>query len=204
MVILVTSSGVLSPGPLFFGALLQGTKQGARAGLALSTGHMIIEFPLVLLLALGLLTIAAQPLVGHFIGLTGGAALIVFGFLQIREAVRIRSPETFAGRDRRSRGSLTLGLLLTGLNPFFIVWWLTVGGKVILDAVLLASLLGVLIMYASHIWMDYAWLTTVAYLAGRGRGLIGTRTYRLMLALFAIVLLYFGGVFVSSALQVTS
>lgn len=203
MVILVTSSGVLSPGPLFFGAVLQGTKQGARAGLALSTGHMIVEFPLVLLLAFGLVTMATQPLIGRFIGLIGGTALIVFGLLQVREAVRIRSSGTFAEQNRRSRGSLSLGLFLTGLNPFFIVWWLTVGGKVILDAIMFASILGVLIMYVSHVWMDYAWYTTISYLAGGGRRSFGTRGYRVMLALFAIVLLYFGGIFILNALQIT-
>jgi len=198
-VIIVTSSGVLAPGPLFFGTIFQGSRYGARAGLASSIGHTIIEFPLVLLLALGLITVATQPFAQQFIGLIGGSVLILFGLLQIRNAVTLRHVEQHDYQGRFSRSSLALGLIFTGLNPFFIVWWLTVGGKIILDAVIFASLIGVLIMYAAHIWMDYVWLTTIAHLARKGRNLLGSRTYRFILVAFGLALLYFGGTFVLAA-----
>ena len=64
---------------------------------------------------------------------------------------------------------MILGVGLTGLNPFFIVWWLTVGLGLVVQAVEFGALLGVFIMYVSHVWMDYAWLTGTAHLAVRGK-----------------------------------
>jgi threonine/homoserine/homoserine lactone efflux protein len=63
--------------------------------------------------------------------------------------------------------ALVLGVGLTALNPYFILWWLTVGLGLVVQAVELGALLGVLIMYVSHVWMDYAWLTGTAYLSAR-------------------------------------
>jgi len=51
-VVLVTASGALAPGPLFFATVSHGTRSGAKGGLAFSIGHTLVEFPLVLLLAL--------------------------------------------------------------------------------------------------------------------------------------------------------
>ncbi len=201
-VILVTSSGVLAPGPLFFGTLLHGTKHGAKAGLASSFGHMVVEFPLVILLALGLITVANQPIIALLIGSVGGVALLVFGVMQIRTSILQKGPpQSSIGPRGVSTSSFVLGLTLTGLNPFFILWWLTVGSKLILDAVLFAGLYGVLILFSAHIWMDYAWLTTVAYAARRGVQLLTARTYRWLLIVFGFVLVYFGVNFLLSAIQ---
>jgi len=89
-----------------------------------------------------------------------------------------------------------LGVVLTGLNPFFIVWWLTVGLGLVVQAVELGALLGVFIMYVSHVWMDYAWLTGTAYLAARGKTLIQARGYKLLLIALALLLIYFGAGFI--------
>ena len=55
-VILVSASGVLTPGPLFFINIIYGSKQGVTAGIKIAFGHTMIEFPLVITLALGLFT----------------------------------------------------------------------------------------------------------------------------------------------------
>jgi threonine/homoserine/homoserine lactone efflux protein len=53
-IIVVTASGALAPGPLFFANLAHGTKSGPKGGLAFSIGHTLVEFSLVILLALTL------------------------------------------------------------------------------------------------------------------------------------------------------
>jgi len=55
-VILVSTSGVLSPGPLFFINLIYGSKQGITGGIRIAFGHTMVEFPLVITLAIGLFT----------------------------------------------------------------------------------------------------------------------------------------------------
>lgn len=161
---------------------------------------MLVEFPLTLLLAVGLLTVAALPIVQSTIGLVGGVALLGFGALQLWSAWRYRATAPRPEPRGASRGALVLGITFTAVNPFFLVWWFTIGSKLILDALALAYLTGVLVMYAAHVWMDYAFLTASAHLARRGTQLLGARRYRWVLAGLALILLYFGGSFVWSAL----
>jgi len=190
-VVLVTASGALAPGPLFFATVSHGTRSGAKGGLWVSVGHTLIEFPLVLLLASGLLTAYSQPVVQLVVGVAGGVALLIFGALQIRGALRAKFSDSGLG-EVKLRSPLLLGLGLSGLNPFFIGWWLTVGMKLILDAVALASLAGIVLMYVFHVWMDYAWLILMAHFARMGRDLVGTRGYRVLMAFFGVILICYG------------
>jgi threonine/homoserine/homoserine lactone efflux protein len=184
------------PGPLFAANVLQGTRGGARSGFIISIGHMLVELPLVMVMGLGISSLLNLPGFATVVGLIGGSALIIFGVLQIRDVTRSsfgNEPVESAGQQKKS---LMLGVALTGLNPFFIVWWLTVGLGLVVQAVELGALLGVLIMYVSHVWMDYAWLTGTAYLAARGKTLIQARGYRLLLIGLALLLIYFGAGFI--------
>lgn len=196
-VVAVTASGALAPGPLFFTNITQGAKSGAKGGLAFSVGHTIFELSLVLFLAFTLQIVVNEPLITLVVGVVGGVALLVFGFLQIREAVFSKLTVTGKG-GVRARSPLLLGMLFTGLNPYFIIWWLTIGMTLIVNALFLASFAGVLLMYVSHVWMDYAWLIGTAYLARRGTSLIGGRGYKLLMIVFGAILIFFGLYFLSS------
>ena len=198
-VVVVTASGALAPGPAFFANIAQGTKSGAKGGLAFSVGHTIFEFSLVILLAFTLQTVANEPLIKLVVGVAGGAALLIFGFLQIREAL---TPKTAVSNMEKipSKNPLLLGVLFTGLNPYFIIWWLTAGMPLIENALSLASFAGVLIMYVSHVWMDYVWITGTAYLAKKGINLAGKKGYKTMMVIFGIILVFFGLYFITSPL----
>jgi threonine/homoserine/homoserine lactone efflux protein len=197
-IVVVTASGALAPGPLFFVNLAHGTKSGAKGGLAFSIGHTLVEFSLVVLLALGLSTVVNEPTVQSIVGIIGGAFLLVFGLLQIR---RFALPKTeAAARDAGpSRNPVLLGSVFTGLNPYFLIWWLTVGVKLVWDSVNFASWVGVILMYVAHVWMDYVWLTGTAYLAKRGRSLVGSHGYRLAMVAFGAILIGFGVYFLLSS-----
>lgn len=201
-VVVVTASGALAPGPLFFTNIAHGTRSGAKGGFAFSVGHTIFELSLVLFLAFTLQIVINEPLITVVVGAVGGAALLVFGFLQIRESLASKS---LAVRKTgiKPRNALVLGTLFTGLNPYFIIWWLTIGITLIVNALVLASFAGVLIMYVSHVWMDYAWLTGTAYLARRGTSLVGGRGYRVVMMIFGAILILFGLYFLVSALSAT-
>ena len=198
-VIVVTASGALAPGPLTFATITHGSKEGAKSGLFCAIGHTLVEFPLVLALALGLLAAVGQPLVKSLIGIVGGTGLIVFGAIQIYETATHGRPEQTPRRKRLPGSSLLLGLALTGLNPYFILWWLTIGSVLIIQALAFAALLGVILMYVSHVWMDYAFLTLLAHFAKKGMKIFGSKYYRGALIAFGIILIYYGSTFVLTA-----
>jgi threonine/homoserine/homoserine lactone efflux protein len=199
-VVVVTASGALAPGPMFFGLLIHGSKQGAKSGFSAAVGHTMVEFPLVLALALGLLAAASQPSIKFAIGLLGGVGLIGFGVLQIYETIK-RKPYSAQRPKRLPASSLVLGIALTGLNPYFILWWLTIGSVLIVQALAFAAIIGVLIMYLAHVWMDYAFLTTLAHLGKKGEAIVGSRYYKLVLIAFGLILVYYGATFALGAIM---
>ena len=189
-VVIVTASGAFAPGPLTFGIIIHGSEGGARSGIACATGHMIVEFPLVLALAFGLTAAISQPSIKTIVGLIGGVGLICFGAMQIYETLKKKISKTWTSNLPGS--SILLGLALTCLNPYFILWWFTIGSMLILQALTYAALLGVFIMYLSHVWMDYAFLTALAHFGKKGKAFLGSRYYQLILFAFGIILVYYG------------
>ena len=196
-VIILTASGALAPGPLFFATITHGTKHGAKSGLIFSIAHTVVEFLLIMLLALGLLTVASEPIVKMVIGLIGGIVLIAFGTIQIRNSI-ISNPEDLKKPKASYRHLFILGLAFTGLNPYFILWWLTVGAQLIIIALEFAALIGVLFMFVCHVWMDYVWLTGTAYFAKKGTNIMGLKWYKPLLIVFGVILIYFGIIFIIS------
>ena len=195
-VILVTASGALAPGPLFFATITHGSRSGAKSGLIFSIAHTVVEFSLIMLFAVGLLTVASEPFVRLVIGVLGGSVLILFGLLQIRNAF-ISTSKVDEHATPSHRHLFFIGIIFTGLNPYFILWWLTVGAQLILIALEFAALAGVVFMYLCHVWMDYAWLTGIAHFAKKGRSIIGLKWYRLLLGGFGGILIYFGITFIA-------
>ena len=201
-IVVVTASGALAPGPLFFGIIMHGSKEGARSGFSSAIGHMIVEFPLVLGLAFGLLAAANQPLIKAVIGLVGGTGLIGFGMVQIYETVKSKASSDETGTSRKlPASSLVLGVALTGLNPYFILWWLTIGSTLIIQALAFAAIFGVLLMYVAHVWMDYAFLTALAHFARKGKSIVGSRYYKILLIAFGIIIVYYGASFIMDAVR---
>jgi threonine/homoserine/homoserine lactone efflux protein len=165
-VVLLTASGALAPGPLFFQTISKGAQMGARSGLIFSLSHTVVEFSLVMALAFGLFEIKDNVLVRDGIGILGGVVLIGFGVYQLMGSLKTKqAPEIQVVSSHRL---FLIGILFTGLNPYFIVWWVTVGSNLILMALELAAFAGVIFMFVCHVWMDYVWLTAVAYFSKKG------------------------------------
>lgn len=198
-IVLVTASGALAPGALFFANISYGSKFGAKSGLIFSISHTVVEFSLIMVFALGLLTVANEPIVQLIVGIIGGIFLIVFGIVQIRNSLLFKTEKSKASKSSFHH-LFFIGLVFTGLNPLFIVWWLTVGAELILISLAFASLAGVIFMYLCHVWMDYVWLIGIAHLAKKGTNVIGLKWYRGLMAVFGAILIYFGIIFFIGAI----
>ncbi|MBM3141117.1 MAG: hypothetical protein FJZ92_13160 [Chloroflexi bacterium] len=91
-----------------------------------------------------------------------------------------------------------LGALVSVANPYWIVWWATVGSKLTSDS-LAAGWPGPAAVFVGHILSDLIWLTGVAALVSSGtRRLGGDGWYRGLLGACALFLLAIGGYFVVS------
>jgi len=90
-------------------------------------------------------------------------------------------------------GPLMVGMIFTAMNTFFVIWWLTVGIKLISDTIYLFGIVeGAFLLFLFHIWMDYAWLALTAYLISKGWSIVKMRSYHLFMVCINIVLISYG------------
>ena len=190
-VIVISASGVMSPGPLFAANIFYGIKGGLKSGLKISFGHTIVEFPLIVLLGFGTFSFDAFPNFRELIAIIGAIGLFAFAALQIKSVFKNNS--NF--KDQSKFGPLQAGVFLSAFNPFFIIWWLTIGFKMISDAIGIWSIWGIAVLFGLHIWMDYAWLGGTAYLSARGLKFFSNKNYKFFTAGISLVLIYFGTTF---------
>jgi len=196
IVIIISASGVMSPGPLFAANIFYGLKEGAKGGLKMSFGHTVVELPLIILLGIGIVSLESVPQFRIIIAVVGALGLFGFAGLQLRSAF---------GQDKNSQiktkyGPFFSGILFSALNPFFIIWWFTVGFKLISDSIVLWSLGGLFVLFALHIWMDFAWLASTAYLSAKSSKFLSQKNYRFVFIAISGFMIYFGITFLLDVL----
>lgn len=190
-IVLITCSGALSPGPLSFAVVAGGMRRGWRFGVLAAAGHAAFEFPLFLGLALGAAGALSSPAAVRGISLLGGAALILFAFGMFREGWGLLRGGAGSAVFSWRRGGFATGLAFTALNPYFAAWWASAGLKVILDVWACGGLAAVLLAYPLHVWVDFAWLGLLAFIASRG-GALSSRVQAGLVFAFGAALLYYG------------
>jgi threonine/homoserine/homoserine lactone efflux protein len=198
-VILISTSGVLSPGPLFFINLLYGSRYGSFVGLKIASGHAIVEFPLIIILSYSLYTFSSfniSDVVFKFIGTIGGIFILFFSILQIHSILRDKKSNQSQGITNTKfniRSPILVGFIFTILNPFFLVWWFTIGSKMISDSLVNFGLVeGTSIVFFSHIWMDYFWLWFTSFMINKGKSIIKEKVYRIFVFAISVILGIYG------------
>jgi threonine/homoserine/homoserine lactone efflux protein len=201
-VVLLSTIGVLSPGPLFFINLFYGSREGMYAGVKVAYGHTIVELPLIIILALGLSKFSSLYLISNgnlkIIGLIGGVSITIFSLIQIYSIIRKKvaididvtgNKNYFSKIKHKRNGPIILGIFFSALNPFFLIWWSTVGLKLISDSILLFGvILGAIFTFFLHIWMDYAWLIVTSYTISKGISILKAKYYNVSLMVLSIFL----------------
>src|ERR1051325_9202251 len=194
-IILVSISGVFSPGPLLFANLALSKYGGFWSGIKIAIGHTIIELPLIIFLSLPFTVLSPVITTGiiKIISFIAGIFLIAFGILYVVRLIRANEVIHSSIYSSRIENPYLAGIMFTGLNPFFIVWWTTIGVKLITDSIsLLGHVAGVAFLFFVHIWMDYAWLGVAAYLAARGFNVLSSEYHKYVTLLLAVPLFYYG------------
>jgi len=193
LVIIISVSGVMSPGPLFAANITYGLKEGFRSGIKIAIGHSIVELPLVILLGIGAFSLEIFPEFRVIISIFGAITLFGFAGIQIKSIFKKNGGIS----TKPKHGPIITGILFSALNPFFIIWWLTIGLKLISDAMLVWAFAGVLIVFVFHIWMDFVWLGMVAFFASKSVKIISNRNYKIIMAGLSLILIYFGITFLT-------
>lgn len=185
-VVVISLSGVMAPGPVTAATLAAGTR-ARHAGSLIAVGHGIVEFPLMLLIIAGAGTLLASSIVMTCIGILGGAVLVVTGGFIFRS---LQESRNLAAKPTR-RGPIWTGIVLTGGNPYFIVWWVTIGLTLASRALQLGAL--AFVMFAVVHWLcDLVWLEALSLAGFNGTRLLGDRVQKVVLGSCSIALIGLG------------
>ena len=76
-------------------------------------------------------------------------------------------------------------------NPYWTIWWLTIGVGLVLGAQKI-GVLGIIVFFLGHISADLGWYSTVSWAIGKKRNVISIRIYRVIIFLCAYALIGFG------------
>ncbi|MFA4030331.1 MAG: hypothetical protein GDYSWBUE_001997 [Candidatus Fervidibacterota bacterium] len=196
----VALSGALMPGPLTISAIERAMRYGAFAAFLVALGHSALELPTTVVLAFGLHIADVKPL-KVLIGIVGGATIILMGLGMLRAGKSTGNLEVGMRLDRHAQlGSISSGIVSSISNPYWSVWWLTVGTSMISNS-LNAGVIGVGAFYIGHILGDILWLVTIGIAVVRGIALFGGTAYKALIKGCGIFMVGFGCTFIFMALK---
>lgn len=189
---MISLSGVMAPGPVTAVTLGKGS-HSPHAGAIISLGHGFVEFPLMIILFFGFGAIFKLSYVKGAIALVGGILLIIMGIGMLKD---IKTSEVAAKQDKHS--PLIAGVLLSAGNPYFLLWWATVGVALIMQSTGF-GLYGFLVFAIVHWLCDFVWLYFLSALSYKGGRFFGRRFQQVVFGVCGVLLLFFGGMFLVNA-----
>ena len=189
---IVALSGALMPGPLLTLTVGEAARRGFWAGPLIILGHAVLELALVLLILAGVGVWLHRPLVLGLVGVLGAGLLWWMGLGLLRASRHSRL--NFEPQGASGLNPVVAGVLMSAANPYWLIWWLTIGLGYVLFA-MQYGLLGVALLYLGHIAADFAWYTLVSGAVARGRHFLSDKYYRGFLAGCGVFLFGFGGYF---------
>lgn len=193
-VAVISASGVMAPGPLTAAVISTGTRS-RHAGAQAALGHGIIELPLVILIVAGMDKLLASDTFQIIVGVTGGALMLVMAW-SMTTTFKYTNPADQPETKKNPRtGALTTGIILTAGNPFFLLWWATVG----LALATQARQLGIwaFALFALTHWLcDLIWLEMLSWASFKGATILGPKNYQRITMLCAAALAIFATKFI--------
>ena len=179
-------TGALAPGPTLVATINASLNGDWTIGLKITLGHVIVELFLIILILLGLATVALPYT--SAIGGIGGIALVAFGAFTIAGS---RKATMHISTIKSVGNPYLAGLVTSAANPYFWIWWLSIG-----SAMVIAGLEGGLVLAGAfmigHWTADTAWYTLVSTGVSKGRTILPDTAYRKLIVFCGIFLILFG------------
>lgn len=185
----IALSGALMPGPLMTAIIAHSPRHGFKTGPLFILGHAVLELFMIALIVLGLSRFIENESILRWIAIAGAVILIFFGVDMIRSLKGLKL-DLEAGGTRRS-SLVFMGITMSAVNPFWTIWWLTIGLGFVLAAQK-AGPLAIAVFFSGHILADFGWYSAVSFTISAGRRFISDRIYKRLIAVCAIVLIGFG------------
>ncbi|MQY72954.1 MAG: lysine transporter LysE [Dehalococcoidia bacterium] len=193
-VVVISFSGVMMPGPMFAVTLAK-SYRSPWAGTQIALGHAVIEVPLILLIYFGFAQFFQDNIVRLVLSVLGSGMIIWLGISMFRARVEV----TQKGKDL-PYNSFTAGIITSVQNPFFLLWWATIGGMLIMR-ILEFGTPGLIVFVIVHWLCDLVWLSLVSTVIYRTHSLWGQKLQEWLFIACSLLLVGFGLWFLISGIQ---
>ncbi len=190
---LIGLTGALAPGPTLVATINASLAGNWTAGLKVTLGHIVIETAIFFLIILGLASIASPYTT--VIAVIGGIALVIFGIMTISGS---RSASLSTAPEKVAASPYLAGLLTSAANPYFWIWWLSVGSALLISSLEGGLILAVIFMIG-HWGADASWYVFVSTGVAKGRTILSDTTYHRIMAACGIFLVLFGIYYLAGA-----
>ena len=191
-------SGAMMPGPLLTTTISESVRRGPLTGPFLMLGHAILEVAMVAALLVGLAPLLTRDPVFASIALVGAVVLIWMAVGMFRGLPRLRID--WDARTDRSGPLVPAGILISVSNPYWVIWWATIGLGYLVSCKALGPA-GVVAFFLGHISGDLAWYTLISVLVAKGRRLLTDRIYRGLIGVCATFLAGFACYFAYAGIE---
>jgi threonine/homoserine/homoserine lactone efflux protein len=129
------------------------------------------------------------------LAIVGGGMILWMGISMYLDRLRV----VREGKDL-PYPAFVAGITMTALNPFFLLWWATVGGLLVMQF-LEFGVQGLFILIIVHWSCDLVWLTFVSQFIHRTHHFLGPRFQEWLFIATAIFLAAFGIKYIISGIQ---
>jgi len=193
-VVLTSLSGVMMPGPMTAVTLAK-SYRSPWAGTWISLGHAVIEVPLILLIYFGVAQFFQNSAVQFGLSIVGGGMICWLGIAMFRARKEVAQ----GGKDL-PYSAFVAGIIMSVLNPFFLVWWVTVGSLLLMNF-LAFSPQGLILFIVVHWLCDLVWLSFVSVMVYKTHSLWSSKIQEGVFIVCSLGLVYFGGLFIFKGIQ---
>jgi threonine/homoserine/homoserine lactone efflux protein len=193
-VVVISFSGVMMPGPMTAVTLAKSYKS-PWAGTQIALGHAVIEVPMILLIYFGFAQFFQNDIVRLVLSVLGSGMILWLGIIMFRARVEVVEK----GKDL-PYNSFTAGILASVFNPFFLLWWATIGGMLIMR-ILDFGTTGLIVFIIIHWSCDLLWLSLFSVVVYRTHTLWGRKLQEWLFIACSLLLVGFGLWFLISGIQ---
>ncbi len=182
-------TGALAPGPTLVATINASMAGGWTVGPRVTFGHMLSELIIVILIVAGLATVALRY--ATTVAVIGGVALILFGILTLAGSRQVSLAGSKSPESVITTSPFFAGFVTSVANPYFWIWWLTVGGAMVI-AGLAGGIFLTCVFMAGHWCADLGWYTVVSTGIAKGKTILSDLAYQRIMLACGLFLVAFG------------
>ncbi len=191
-------SGALVPGPMLTVTVSDSVKKGFLTGPLVVLGHFIAEIILIIFILAGFSWLVGSAEVAIIIGTLGGIMLIYMGYTTSKSTVDLNDVSD-TEKPSSKYGSVLKGIVTSVSNPYFFIWWATIGLAFLFKGVEIAGLVGLVGFIIGHWSADLGWFSAVSFFSSKGSTVMSKKQYNLIMKICGLFLIVLGAYFLITA-----